>query len=224
MGKIRSTIFYSMLACIALTIASVILIIPILTIVFGVLAVILFIALPIYNSFEAKSTTKNFSNITNQYINEHRIKADKLYYSDTNSSCLIFDHGNQSLYILKDGKAPTSLPYAFITESELMENGDTITKTARGKQIGTALVGGMIGGALGGVVGGLTSEKTSSDSVKSIELKIVTDDLYSPVSSFFVKEYGNNIEKSSINYRKLYDDAYEIHKTISLIIKKQGEK
>ncbi|MNF83377.1 hypothetical protein D3C84_657000 [compost metagenome] len=71
---------------------------------------------------------------------------------------------------------------------------------------------------------GLSSKKTSSSVIKNLELKLVVNDLNNPVVTIPIKDTDNELAKSSPIYKNLYDQGYEIHKIISLIIKQQEEK
>ncbi len=177
------------------------------------------IILFVYSSDERKFMIDNYVKETDKYVLDNNVNVSKSVFSDTVSSRIIFDHDNKKLHILKYEISPVVIPYSKIVESELIEDGNTVTKTSRGSQLAGMAIGGSLAGGVGMIVGGLSSNTKSSKEVKKLEIKIIADDLYSPVSSFYVKDSINEFEKDSILYRNLYDLAYELHKTMSVIIK-----
>lgn len=176
-----------------------------------------------YSSNEVKNTLNDFEQSTEIYLENRNVTKSKSFYSNSKTQRIIFDHENELIHILTYQEKSLSLPYSQITESELIENGMTVTKSSRSSQLGGALIGGVLAGSAGAVIGGLSGSKTSTETVKDIEIKIISDNLHSPVSSFQVKDTPNDIEKSSTVYKDLYNIAYEIHKVISIIIKQQLE-
>ena len=181
-------------------------------------------ALIFYNANSRNDIKSNFIKETDKFIQENQININKSSYSDTNLSRIVFDHDNKKLIIFKNEITPTSLPYSLLIESELMENGNTLTKTSRGEQVAGAVIGGALAGGVGAIIGGLSGKKTSSDIIKTLQIKITANDINSPVHSFYIKDSSNEYTKDSPIYNQLYDNAYEIHKIISIIIKDQDEK
>jgi hypothetical protein len=73
------------------------------------------------------------------------------------------------------------LPYRDVLESEVVENGVSVTKTSRGSQVGGALLGGLVLGGVGAVIGGLSARKTTTNKVTSVDLRVVVNDTREPV-------------------------------------------
>lgn len=177
---------------------------------------------------ESKSDIKNkFTKEINNYITKQGIKFDKTYFSESNKLNVSFSHDEGILYIFNylPSFNKTLIDYKDILESNLIENGETtVTETKRGSQIGGMLVGGTLLGSGGAIVGGLSGKKSSSTMINKMELKIVLNDLNNPVVTIPIKDIDEEISKSSSTYKELYDNAYEIHKTISVIIKREVDK
>lgn len=220
MDKIRTSLISSIFISVffAFTLRSVS---DIFIFVFLGIAFVSFIGLLYFNAQSEKKIATDYALETNEFIKSYNIKADKSLFSDSGLSRIIFDHDQEILHILKSSANSLSIPYSKIIESELMENGNTLTKTSRGSQIGGALIGGALAGGVGAVIGGLSGNKTSSESIKSLQIKIVMDDMTSPVHSFFIKDSIKPLTKESPVYNQLYDNAYEVHKILSVIIKNQ---
>lgn len=70
--------------------------------------------------------------------------------------------------------------YRDIISAELVEDGETITKTVRSSQIGGALVGGLLLGGVGAVIGGLSGKRVEKGKVKRIDLRLVVNDSARP--------------------------------------------
>ncbi|PAD70736.1 hypothetical protein CHH83_02715 [Bacillus sp. 7586-K] len=178
--------------------------------------------------YESKSDIKNkFTKEINNYITKQGIKFDKTYFSESNKLNVSFSHDEGILYIFNylPSFNKTLIDYKDILESNLIENGETtVTETKRGSQIGGMLVGGTLLGSGGAIVGGLSGKKSSSTMINKMELKIVLNDLNNPVVTIPIKDTDEEISKSSSTYKELYDKAYEIHKTISVIIKHEVDK
>lgn len=186
------------------------------------------VALISWHLLSEDDKVKIFKNKINDYITENKIIISNSSLSDSHNGRLILDHENKNLWIFRNmtnGEIEIqNVNYTQITESTLIENGNTVTKTSRGSQVAGAVVGGAVLGGVGAVIGGLSGKQKSHDTVKTLELKVVTNDLNNAVSTFGFKDSLNEFEKDSSIYRQLYNDAYEIHKIISIIIKQQDKK
>jgi hypothetical protein len=71
--------------------------------------------------------------------------------------------------------------YRDLLEVEIMEDGHSITKTSRSSQAGNAILGGILLGGVGAVVGALTSSTKTTGKIRRVDLKIVVNDVKSPV-------------------------------------------
>lgn len=60
-------------------------------------------------------------------------------------------------------------------------DGKTITKTSRGSQALGMAVGGVLGGGLGLLIGGLTASTSETKKIKNVSLKLLMNDLTTPV-------------------------------------------
>lgn len=73
------------------------------------------------------------------------------------------------------------IPYKDLISSELFEDGTTVTKTMRASQIRGAIVGGLVLGGVGAIIGGLSGKNQASSRVKEVTLRIVVNDIQSPL-------------------------------------------
>jgi hypothetical protein len=113
--------------------------------------------------------------------------------------------------------------YSEILQSEIVEDGESITKTSRVSQIGGALIGGAVAGGIGAIVGGLSGTKKTTDSVRKITLQIIVDDISKPIRTITFLNKSYTLKKASVEYKEAYKKANHWHNLISVIIKKADE-
>jgi hypothetical protein len=100
-----------------------------------------------------------------------------------NNTAIALDEQSRRLCLIKEPHGCASvkvLPYRDVVESEVIENGVSVTKTSRSGQVGGALVGGLLLGGVGAVVGGLSAKKTTTNRVTSVDLRVVVNDTREP--------------------------------------------
>ena len=130
----------------------------------------------------------------------------------------------------KDNKYNISLyNYKDLLEVEILEDGGSVTKAARGSQIGSMLIGGLaLGavGAVGAVVGGLSSKKNNIEKVKKIDLKLIVNNIDNPlfVINFFKTNDNKGYSKDSFIYEAYRKKADEWYSRLSVLIKKADEE
>ncbi len=116
-----------------------------------------------------KSKLENFK-ITNEHVSE-LIDNAILIDEENNKFCVVWDDlGKYKIY-----------SYSDILESEIVEDGKSVTKTRRSSQIGGALIGGALAGGVGAVIGGLSAKTESDNEVISVDLKLVVNDTENPL-------------------------------------------
>jgi hypothetical protein len=86
--------------------------------------------------------------------------------------CLLFSNESQS---------PRTISYKDILSAELFEDGSSVTKTARGSQVGGAIVGGLMLGGVGAIIGGLSGKTVTTGKVKRVELRLTINDTKAPL-------------------------------------------
>ncbi len=152
-------------------------------------------------------------NATQKYLNlasESGIAVDEA----SNKLCF-FEKKNESLQ-------PYIYSYNQLVECELVEDGDTVTKTSRASQLGGALVGGLIAGGVGTIVGGLSGKRKSLQKVRRVDLKIIVNDTRKPVHILNFFDYET--EKGSIQYQNVMAKANHWYGLISVYIKRAEQE
>ncbi len=113
---------------------------------------------------------------------------------------------------------PTLVTYQNLLSCEIIEDGNSITKTSRLSQLGGAAVGGLLLGGLGAIVGGLSGSKTTSREIDHITLSIIINDTENPVRT--IKFLEGKIKRNSIEHTDLLKKAKHWHSIIEILIKK----
>ena len=109
------------------------------------------------------------------------------------------------------------ITYRDILSSEIFEDGETITKTARGSQLGGALIGGLALGGVGAIIGGLSGKTKSTEKVKRIDLRIAINDTQSPLHDLNFMDI--EVKKDGAVYKSAIEQARHWHGLIAVLIK-----
>jgi hypothetical protein len=146
--------------------------------------------------------------------------SQKIMGNDGNSGISV-DEGRKKICLIKQNTGNIALDvltYSDILSSEVFEDGMTITKTARGSQLGGVLIGGLALGGVGAIIGGLSGKKTSSDKVNRIDLRITVNRTSSPVHDInFMNIKG---KKNGIIYNAAMQQARHWHGLLEVLIKR----
>lgn len=161
------------------------------------------------------NTVKNFKK-TKYYVYQNSLKA--IAIDETKNKLAFFTAYGNTIFDYKD-----------ILSSEIIEDDNSITKTARGSQIGGALLGGLVLGGVGAIVGGLSGKKYNVNKVKNIDLLIVVNNVNNPVRKInfldiSVTDDKDGLDKNSEIYKKSIKLAKEWHSVIEIIINKTDKE
>jgi hypothetical protein len=94
---------------------------------------------------------------------------------------LLDEENKQVAFIESQFSSKEIYNYDDILESEILEDGKTITTTSRGSQVVGALIGGALIGGVGAIIGGLSGKKTSDEEIYRIDLKVIVNNTKSPI-------------------------------------------
>lgn len=133
---------------------------------------------------------------------------------------LAIDEKRKKVVLIKNGPTGIELNpilYRDLLSSELFEDGETVTKTSRGSQLGGALIGGLALGGIGAIIGGLSGKTRSSEKVKRVDLRITINNTRMPLHDVnFMNIEGH---KKGILYKSAMDQARHWHGLIAVLIK-----
>jgi hypothetical protein len=146
--------------------------------------------------------------------------SQKIMGNDGNSGISI-DEERKKICLIEQNTGNIALDvltYSDILSSEVFEDGLTITKTARGSQLGGVLIGGLVLGGVGAIIGGLSGKKTSSDKVNRIDLRITVNRTNSPVHDInFMNIKG---KKNGFIYNAAMKQARHWHSLLKVLIER----
>ena len=132
---------------------------------------------------------------------------------------IAIDMQNQRIGILRNHLSrPTMIPYRDLLSSEIIEDGETVTKTSRGSQLGGVLIGGLALGGVGAIIGGLSGSSKSFDKVSKIALMITINDVKNPVHYVMLLDPGVAVEKSHSAYKDAMGEAKKWHGKLKVVI------
>ncbi|MGD6876765.1 hypothetical protein [Bacillus infantis] len=206
---------------------------------------LIFVVAVVFTS-NKKPKSKTSINIENQnkiyaYLDEHNLTNQNKFISRDYSGALIHseDTGMLSIIIPRIKKDNgeydfnfISLPSSKIIEAEIIVDNHTIHKTVRGQQILNTAVGGVLFGSVGALIGGLTADKLKQEKIKSVDLKILTEDVNSPVHKLnFLKNIDPNTGevikdgyvKDSSEVRAALGNIEKWHGIMEIIIRQQNK-
>lgn len=192
-------------------------------IILGVIGIAIFAIIQIIdNSTKQSNLNTIFYGIEGFHVSK------KIIGNDGNSGIAI-DEQNNSVCLVT-GQKNKIIQYKDILESEILKDGESLTKTSRSSQLGGMLLGGLVLGGVGAIIGGLSGKKTNINTIKRIDLKIIINDINEPI--FFLNLLNvSNVLSDNEGYKK-NDDKYltaiqEARKwngVISVLIKKADEE
>jgi hypothetical protein len=120
---------------------------------------------------------------------------------------------DQTLIVV--GKNETEKTYGFsqIAEVTVLRDGSTISNTNRGSQLAGMAVGGLALGGLGALVGGVTGSSRTSETIKSLKIKIRVDDREEPLHqvTFFKMDAGKGVKPDSVLIQHIVPTMDNIH-------------
>jgi len=132
---------------------------------------------------------------------------------------LAVDDSSRKLCVIH-GEVTKLYDYGEVIESEVIIDGQSVTKTSRASQfVGTA-IGGVLAGGVGAIIGGLSGSKSTKEKVKGVSLKLIFNDTQNPVHLIDFIELTNT--GSTIPEQAL-EEAKAWHDLLSVIIN-QGKK
>ena len=147
---------------------------------------------------------------------------------DDRCSLLLDEKRKKVCFIFANDNVTEIYDYKDILESEILEDGKSITTTTRSSQIGGALIGHAIAGKAGLVVGGLSGKKTTEQEVYKIDLKVIVNNTKNPnkVINFYTADTTSKgkilpVKKGSAEYNKANSLVNHWHSLLSLLIKQE---
>lgn len=205
---------------------------------FGIILVIAVFGLGMYlNKRDAEKKEEELYIRQNNLHNTERglegFSISQKYVSSDMDTSILLDEVNKKVCIIYSKlQDKIILDYKDILESEIIEDGNTITKTSRSSQIGGALLGGVLLGGVGAIIGGLSGEKSTDKEIVRVDLKIVINNTKMPVHviNFLIDESVDpmngkpfGIKKESTKYKDTISKVNHWHSLISVLIRQADD-
>ncbi|MGL4675934.1 MAG: SHOCT domain-containing protein [Wohlfahrtiimonas sp.] len=188
-----------------------------------ILIIILIVVLICQSMIASEKQQKAVDHITKKIKSINHFEATQSYMQLGNGSSIIIDENNKKLCLIKNDQSNTMtvVSYSDILSSEIIEDGESITKTSRASQVGGALLGGIILGVAGAVIGGLSGKKTTSGKAKSIALRVVVNNTDNP--DHYISFLDIETKKDNTLYKTAIDTARKWQSIINILIR-QADK
>lgn len=138
---------------------------------------------------------------------------------DGKSAIAIGDNDKQICFVNNESSfSPTLVSYRDLLSVEIIEDGESITKTSRSSQIGGALLGTVLLGGVGTIIGGLSGNKTTTDKVSSLVLRIVINDTKNP--DRYITFLNSESKKSDYGYKIAIENIRKWQSSVNVLIRK----
>ena len=152
----------------------------------------------------------------------HDFDAADLYLNPKDHTGIAIDLTWGKLLLLRDG-SETCVGFEQLISVELFEDSVSLVHTNRGSQVGGVIVGGLLAGGVGAVVGGLSGSRRSSEKVRKLVLKIITDDFNDPNHevTFLLHSFGEpSLNRRHPIYKEALENASLWHSRLTTIMKR----
>ncbi|WP_165571646.1 hypothetical protein, partial [Cytobacillus praedii] len=181
------------------------------------------------NTSKIKNSHMINQNTINSYLRKNELENMKKFISNDYSNGIIYDeHQDEVLLITKKfTKNDGSFEFEFkkfssekINKFEISMDNQTVYKTDRASQLFGTAVGVVALGGIGAIIGGLSGQKNNNEIIKSIQLKLLIDDIDSPSHKIsFLSNVDQYTGKVNNGYPK---DSSEVRVAIKNIERWQG--
>ncbi|SOC43413.1 SHOCT domain-containing protein [Ureibacillus acetophenoni] len=181
---------------------------------------------------ETQNKTNEINNKKNTLDTMQNLQKDftvsqKYQSYDLESTILLDEERKKVCFLFAKNNTTEIYDYKDILESEIIEDGKTITSTSRSSQLGGAIIGGVLAGGTGAVIGGLSGKKTSEQEINKIDLKVIVNNTKNPIKIInFLKADKVDIngkalpiKKESSNYVNAINSINHWHSLLSILIK-----
>jgi len=159
-------------------------------------------------------------NTANRSFNSTNFSATQKLVSCSGHSGIAIDESRKKICFLEwdmDGRFQRKIiDYRDVLASEIEEDGETVTKTQRGSQIGGALIGGLALGGAGAIIGGLSGKTVSSNVASGISLTVTVNSTEDPVFEFVLFSASG---EDGFGYSAASAEARHWHGLLTAVIK-----
>ena len=108
-----------------------------------------------------------------------------------------------------------------IVGCEVIQDDVQIAFANRGSQVAGVVAGGLLLGGVGALIGGLSGSKRSVSNVRTVTLRILTDDFDQPVHDIVLMDWPDKkgVKTNSHSYRNAIETAHRWHARVMALMK-----
>lgn len=134
------------------------------------------------------------------------------------------EHASQICFLSTENKVVETRIFSKsdIIECEVIEDGQSITKSATSNMIKRAVVGDILLGPAGAIIGGVTARRSRVDTVNRIELRVMVNDPSRPLR--VITFLATPQKKGSPQYKEAIAKAQHWHALVSLLIRQADQE
>ena len=133
-----------------------------------------------------------------------------------------FDNTNKKICFFDKADKSYIFDYSKILQCELDIDGETVSKQSTSSTVGRAVLGGILTGGVGAIIGGTTGKRTSKETIKSMDLKIIVNDTTTPI--FKINFFTGKAKKGTLVYKTKYAEIEKWHAIVSGLIRHGSEQ
>lgn len=147
--------------------------------------------------------------------------ATEVHLTKISGSSIGYDSDRKKICLLDSLNHPIVYDYKEILQSELVIDGEIISKHSTSSTLGRALLGGVLAGGVGAIIGGVTSSEKQKEKVRRIDLKLSINDSKNP---FYKIDFCDmEVTKGSGLYNFYYEKAERWHGIIATLIRQADD-
>lgn len=136
-------------------------------------------------------------------------------------SAIAIDENQEKFCLLNfiaQGTSYDVLSYKDLLSTELVVDGNSITKTSTSSSLGRALLGGLVLGGLGAIIGGLSGKTKTADEVNRVDLVLIVNDRKNPIHTICFQNFKTN--EDSLFHKQTMAKARHWHGLLESFIKR----
>lgn len=114
------------------------------------------------------------------WLQSQGVQPAQVFLSRYNVSGIAHDPQGRRIALLTPNRDPEVFPYADVLGSEVIVNGDVVSRAVNEGVLARSVAGGVLFGAAGAIIGGATASRRMAQTVTSIQLRVVVNDTNAP--------------------------------------------
>ena len=140
---------------------------------------------------------------------------DHLKEIDGKSLQRFIERHDRSCSLIARGTKKTAVAYAELIESEVIANGNSVTKTTKWGQFSGADIGGLVGGSINAIIEKISGNQLPKQNFNGVYLKILINDIDDPVH---VIDFIDNTRYPATTPEVALHEAIQWHDMLSVVI------